>query len=165
MEDAAKLICRDGGRILNVGFGLGIIDRYIQSHNPQEHWIIEAHPQVIEKMKKDGWDKKPNIICIFDKWQNVLETLPKFDGIYFDTWQDISTKFTDKLNNLLNIGGKYLYFNGKVSAIEQWKELGYEVEVHKTILDNIDDNQTSNNEYYWSPTEKDFFHQLIIKEK
>ena len=54
MKDAASLICRDGGKILNIGFGLGIIDTYIQSYNIQEHWIIEAHPQVIHKMKEDG---------------------------------------------------------------------------------------------------------------
>ena len=37
-------------------------------------------------MKSEGWDKKPNVNCIFDKWQNVYKDLPKFDGIYFDTW-------------------------------------------------------------------------------
>ena len=46
MKDAAALICKGGGKILNIGFGLGLIDTYIQSHNVDEHWIIEAHPDV-----------------------------------------------------------------------------------------------------------------------
>ena len=32
MEHDAGIICKNGGDILNVGFGLGIIDNYIQSH-------------------------------------------------------------------------------------------------------------------------------------
>lgn len=35
-----------GGDVLNVGFGLGIIDTAIQSHRPRSHTIIEAHPDV-----------------------------------------------------------------------------------------------------------------------
>ena len=54
MKDAAALICKEGGKILNVGFGLGLIDNYIQSYNVDEHWIIEAPPDVQDKMKKDG---------------------------------------------------------------------------------------------------------------
>ena len=166
MGDAAKLICRDGGKILNVGFGLGLIDTHIQSHHPQEHWIIEAHPQVIKKMKEDGWDQKSNVTCIFNKWQNVLEDLPKFDGIYFDTWKDIRDSFEHKIGDLLNPGGKYLFFNGKsVVSSNMWEKMGYNVETHTTILDKIDENQTSGGVYYWKPDLKEFLHQLIIKQK
>jgi hypothetical protein len=32
MERHAEVICRGGGDVLNVGFGMGIIDGFIQQH-------------------------------------------------------------------------------------------------------------------------------------
>lgn len=55
MKESANIICENGGDILNIGFGLGIIDSYIQTHNPTSHWIIESHPIVYDKIKSDGW--------------------------------------------------------------------------------------------------------------
>ncbi len=111
MKDAASLICHNKGKILNVGFGLGLIDTYIQSYDVDEHWIIEAHPDVQNKMKKDGWDKKSNVTCLFDKWQNVYNELPKFDGIYFDTWKESLDLFHKIVPNILKPGGKYTYWS------------------------------------------------------
>ena len=165
MRDAAALICRDGGKILNIGFGLGLIDNYIQSYNPEEHWIIEAHPQVANKMKEEGWDKKKNVTCIFDKWQNVLKDLPKFDGIYFDTWLEKPdlVDYSKPLVDFLNPGGKLLEFNGQQSGTSTVRRMGFKVEEHITILDKVDLNQKSNGETYWNPKQKKFYHQLIIK--
>ena len=52
MEEAAKTICKNGGRVLNIGFGLGIIDSFIEKENIEEHWIIESNPVVLQKMKE-----------------------------------------------------------------------------------------------------------------
>jgi type IV protein arginine methyltransferase len=49
------------GRVLNIGFGMGIIDGYLQDRMPESHVIVEAHPAVIQKMKVLGWDKKPGV--------------------------------------------------------------------------------------------------------
>ena len=61
MEQAAEVITRKGGRVLNVGFGMGIIDSEIQKHMVDEHWIIEPHIDVFTKMMDDGWHLKPNV--------------------------------------------------------------------------------------------------------
>lgn len=37
---------RKGLDILNIGFGLGIIDTLIQESSPNRHVIVEAHPDV-----------------------------------------------------------------------------------------------------------------------
>ena len=47
MKLAAQTICQNGGRVLNVGFGMGLIDGYIEEENIDEHWIIEMHPDVL----------------------------------------------------------------------------------------------------------------------
>ena len=157
MKDAASLICRDGGRILNVGFGLGLIDTYIQSHRVQEHWIIEAHPDVQNKMKKDGWDQKYNVTCLFDKWQNVLNKLPKFDGIYFDTWKESLNPFHEIVPNILKPGGKYTYWApADLEVHSVFKSNNYKVEEDTIKLDYI----ASNQKYY--NTSKDLFNYKLI---
>jgi type IV protein arginine methyltransferase len=49
------------GRVLNIGFGMGIIDGYLQERKPESHVIVEAHPAVIQRMKEQGWDQKPGV--------------------------------------------------------------------------------------------------------
>jgi protein arginine N-methyltransferase 2 len=52
MELTAKLLAPSpGSRILNVGFGMGIIDRLFAATKPAAHHIIEAHPDVIAKLR------------------------------------------------------------------------------------------------------------------
>ena len=159
MKDAANLICKDGGKILNVGFGLGIIDNYIQSHNVKEHWIIEAHPQVQFKMTEEGWDKKENVTLIFDDWRNVLNELPKFDGIYFDTWKESLDLFHKIVPNILKPGGKYTYFSPTdLNVHSVFKSRKYKVQKYITKLDYIADNQN-----YYDKSNKNFTHRLITK--
>lgn len=159
MKDAASLICHNKGRILNIGFGLGFIDNYIQSHNVDEHWIIEAHPDVQNKMKKDGWDKKSNVTCLFDKWQNVCDDLPKFDGIYFDTWKELLDPFHKIVPNLLKPGGKYTYWSPTdLNVHSVFKTNEYKVENGTTKLDHIASNQN-----YFDKSNKNFTYRLITK--
>ena len=86
MKHQAAEICINGGDILNVGFGLGLMDKHIQSHNPNTHWIIESHPDVQRKIIEDGWLKKPNVKVIHGDWVNDIPKNKKYDGIFFDLW-------------------------------------------------------------------------------
>jgi protein arginine N-methyltransferase 2 len=102
-----------GKRVLNVGFGLGLIDGYISQGYPAKHTIIEAHPDVYKKMIKDGWDKKATII--FGRWQEVLDQLECYDAIFFDTFgefYDDLKEFHEILPNILDENGVYSFFNG-----------------------------------------------------
>ena len=71
--------------MLNIGFGLGIVDGCIQQRKPRAHTIIEAHPQIHKRMLELGWDKKANVNVVFGRWQDVVGKLGKFDAIFFDT--------------------------------------------------------------------------------
>lgn len=141
MVEHAKVMCpREGLDVLNVGFGLGLIDTELQKYKPRNHYIIEAHPDVYEHMKKLGWDKKPGVTILFGRWQDVVPTLTQtFDGIFFDTYGGSSSKknrcdikrrvevahlyvipefyddlraFHDAVPNILNSDGIYTWFNG-----------------------------------------------------
>ncbi|PKA54274.1 Potassium channel KOR2 [Apostasia shenzhenica] len=121
MEAHARAICDSGGdcgRILNVGFGMGLVDEAIQRYKPVGHTIIEAHPEIHDRMMRSGWGEKENVKIIFGKWQDVLpqlESFDQFDGIFFDTYGEYyedMREFHQHLPRLLKPGGIYSYFNG-----------------------------------------------------
>lgn len=106
--------------ILNIGFGMGIIDTMINEKNPTKHYICEAHPDVLAKMKQDGWYEKPNVVVLEGRWQEQLEKLLSkgdtyFNGIYYDTfsehYQDMLELF-DYVVGLLKPHGVFSFFNG-----------------------------------------------------
>lgn len=108
--------------VLNVGFGLGVIDRLIQDLHPCSHTIIEAHPgalsltaDVYSQMVANGWNEKPNVKIIFGRWQDVLHQLECYDAIFFDTFGEYYAdlkQFHDHVPNILDQHGVYSYFNG-----------------------------------------------------
>ncbi|KAI8393593.1 arginine N-methyltransferase 2 [Radiomyces spectabilis] len=117
MVEHAKVMCpREGLDVLNVGFGLGLIDSELQKYKPRNHYIIEAHPDVYAHMKELGWDKKPGVTILFGRWQDVVPTLTTtFDGIFFDTYgefYDDLRAFHEAVPNILKTDGIYTWFNG-----------------------------------------------------
>jgi len=123
MNAHAKILTRDGTkgkRVLNIGFGLGIVDTALQSHEPSLHVIIEAHPTVYEKMIKDGWGQMDNVRICFGRWQDELPKLIteglEFDGIFYDTYGEHFTDLEDfhvlMTKVLHKPDGIYSFFNG-----------------------------------------------------
>jgi spermidine synthase len=161
MKESAKVICQNGGNILNIGFGMGIIDTFIETYDIKSHTIIEAHPDVYNKMIQDGWDKKPNVKIIYSTWQNVINDLPKYDGIYYDTFYD--NGFYDLLlpniKNILNKGGVFSYWEGSSDQSinrKTIKILHKDFEFDKIIikLNNVPDTEEQNEKskkFYFNP--------------
>jgi type IV protein arginine methyltransferase len=123
MHKSADAILYEGClRVLNIGFGMGIIDSYIQSHSnrPVQHHIIEAHPDVLADMKAKGWYENDGVTIHEGKWQDILPMLAAegtmFDAIFFDTfaesYADFREFFSEQVIGLLEQGGKWSYFNG-----------------------------------------------------
>lgn len=88
MVEHAKVMCpKEGLNVINVGFGLGLIDTELQKYKPKNHYIIEAHPDVYAHMLELGWDKKPGVKILFGRWQDKISELDiLFDGVFFDTY-------------------------------------------------------------------------------
>lgn len=107
-------------KVLNVGFGMGIIDTILQETKPALHIIIEAHPDVHANMISQGWDKKNNVRICFGKWQDVVPNLINegitLDGIFFDTYGehflDLEDFHTLMCKLLAKPNGIYSFFNG-----------------------------------------------------
>lgn len=117
---ADKLCTRQGLRTMNVGFGMGIVDSMFLANNPAEHHIVEAHPQVIARMKEQGWFEKPNVRIHEGKWQDVLPKLVEegvsLDAIYYDTYaedyKDLKQFFDEYVIALLDSNGLFGFYNG-----------------------------------------------------
>ena len=82
MKAHAEITCRNGGDILEVGFGMGISADYIQEQDIKSHTIIELNDEIYEKAVE--WAKdKPNTEIVSGDWKSV-ELDRKFDAIFFD---------------------------------------------------------------------------------
>lgn len=82
MEAHARAVCSGGGHVLNIGFGMGLVDTAIQQYAPVTHTIIEAHPEVYKRMIQTGWADKQNVKIVFGRWQDVISQLETYDGNY-----------------------------------------------------------------------------------
>jgi protein arginine N-methyltransferase 2 len=121
MQKTVDRLCPEPGlRVLNVGHGMGIIDGIFQDKKVAVHHIIEAHPDVLARMRKDGWYEKPGVKIHEGRWQDVVPQLVEqnevFDGIYFDTFAEeykaLKEFFTEYVIGLLDPEGRFGFFNG-----------------------------------------------------
>ncbi|KAH7398793.1 S-adenosyl-L-methionine-dependent methyltransferase [Phaeosphaeria sp. MPI-PUGE-AT-0046c] len=111
---------KPGLKVMNVGHGMGLVDTAIQTHNPAEHHIIEAHPQVHQHLRETGWYDKPNVIIHEGRWQDILPKLVEqgvvLDGIYYDTFAEdyaaLKEFFAEYVIQLLAPDGKFGWYNG-----------------------------------------------------
>ena len=117
---AETLIPKSGLRCMNVGHGMGIVDTAIQTHDPAEHHIVEAHPQVLQRLRDQGWYDKPNVHIHEGRWQDVLPKLVEkgvvLDAIYYDTFAEdykaLKEFFSEYVIQLLDPAGKFGWYNG-----------------------------------------------------
>ncbi|GAA6017103.1 hypothetical protein JCM11491_003259 [Sporobolomyces phaffii] len=82
-------------RVVNVGFGLGIIDSFFQEYSPTTHLIIEPHPSVLAHARATGWYDRPGVRFFEGTWQEWIARLEsgadewvEYDAIYFDTYSE-----------------------------------------------------------------------------
>ncbi|KAI0837742.1 arginine N-methyltransferase 2 [Hypoxylon sp. FL0890] len=119
-----------GRRVLNIGFGMGIIDSMFAETRPSKHHIIEAHPAVLEHINspesKFGkeWESSGSSEGAYKvhsgKWQEVIPKLLEqgetYDAIYFDTfgedYSQLRMFFTEYVPGLLEEQGRFGFFNG-----------------------------------------------------
>jgi protein arginine N-methyltransferase 2 len=118
VQHTVDRLCHDhpgltkGLRILNIGFGLGIVRPHLQCPDrtrhsrpnqidsmfqalptpPAEHVIVEAHPDVLAHMEATGWMDKPGVTVLRGKWQDALTdpllAAGDFDVVYTDTFSE-----------------------------------------------------------------------------
>ncbi|ETI20332.1 hypothetical protein G647_08366 [Cladophialophora carrionii CBS 160.54] len=117
---AETLIPKKGLRVMNVGHGMGIVDTAIQTHAPAEHHIVEAHPQVLARLREQGWYNRSGVVIHEGRWQDVLPKLVdegvQLDAIYYDTFAEnysaLKEFFSEYVVQLLTPEGRFGWYNG-----------------------------------------------------
>lgn len=125
VPDGAK-----GKRILNIGFGMGIVDTMFASTKPSRHHIIEAHEEVLAQLDTPGsafgasWEASGSEDGAFKvhrgRWQDIVPILLErgevYDAVYFDTfgedYSQLRKFFTEYIPGLLESDGVFGFFNG-----------------------------------------------------
>ncbi|BGP15528.1 hypothetical protein JCM10213_006485 [Rhodosporidiobolus nylandii] len=116
---------RETLNVLNVGFGLGIVDSLLQEHNPTQHLIIEPHPSVLAFARANGWYDKPGVRFFEGTWKDWLKKLEAgeeegyacWDAVYFDTYSEHYSdlhSFFQALPDLLSSSphARFSFFHG-----------------------------------------------------
>ena len=165
MKKVCDTITTSGGDILNIGFGMGIIDTYIQESNPNSHTIIESHPDVIDYMKDNNWEVKAT--CIFGRWQDHMDNIGMFDGIYLDTWMDQRVPFIPNfLDKCLKVGGVFSIWYNQTEFDSLLSILSDDYEVSYVEMENdglIPKKQYENGGFYINPVLKNITIPLITR--
>lgn len=131
MKSLATIATSLGGRILEIGFGLGMSAGYIErSKKMVEHVVIECHPDVIKsargKFSKEFRSGRMKLLEGF--WEDVTAKLPdkSFDGILFDSCPLESGveyfqffPFFKEAFRLLKDDGVFTYFSDEAKEISK----------------------------------------------
>ena len=114
MAAHAQYVAENGGRILEIGFGLGISAGYIQSYGAESHVIVEIHPEIASKAR--NWGKKGRGVKVLEgDWYDLREDIEAngpYDGIFYDAFGDTNIKYlVEFCSGIINKGGRLTVWN------------------------------------------------------
>lgn len=144
MKKHAEIVCRKGGDILEIGFGMGISATYIQEFGCNSHTIVEYHPVVYENLLEWASDK-PNVIPIFGNWEIKSPYIKKrsYDGIFYDPYNFTQTNsFRNLVIDVIKPGGVFSYFEAMGKDVFKFgpklklEEIYIEEEIPKNLYHN-----------------------------
>lgn len=139
MKELAQIATQNGGRILEIGFGMGISSCFIHQHNIEEHVIIEANEHVYQYALSSSKDYPQKTTVHLGFWEDVTPHFSdeSFDGILFDTYplEELLIHcnhfpFFNEAFRLLKSGGIFTYYSDEVDSfslehLEFLKEAGW----------------------------------------
>ena len=147
MLELAKIASINGGKVLEVGFGMAISAHMLDEQAIDEHHIIEANDEIADKARAFAasaskttevhqgfsWDVAPNLAT------------GSFDGILYDTYplsagavNKHQQGFFEDAARLLRPGGIFTYFCNEAEKISDdeialLKEAGFSKVEHRVV--------------------------------
>ncbi len=135
MKSMARAVTESHGNILEIGFGRGLASSFIQACGVKSHTIIECNDSVIRRFFEPWRARLPDrdIRLARGKWQDVIETLGEFDGIFFQTYPLNEREFAEYLSRSvvfaehffpiaarhLRPGGAFTYLTHEIDSLSR----------------------------------------------
>lgn len=134
MQAMAQIVTESHGDVLELGFGIGISATYIQEAGVRSHTIVECNAEVVEEFER--WRARypdRDIRLVQGRWQDVVDRLGTFDGIFFDTYPTSETEFTETVLNSITFaehfiprasrlcrpGGVFTYYTNEIDSFSR----------------------------------------------
>jgi guanidinoacetate N-methyltransferase len=156
MRAMAKIVTETHGDVMEIGFGRGISATFIQEMGVQSHTIIECNDSVVERYQT--WKKQyteQNIRLIHARWQDAIDQLEKYDGIFFHTYPMNEAEYLEQAVNSitfaehffptasahLKVGGAFTYLTNEIdsfSRAHQRQVLQYFDSVTLSLVEPLD---------------------------
>jgi guanidinoacetate N-methyltransferase len=134
MQAMAEQVCRPGGDVLEIGFGRGVASGMIQDLAVGSHTIIECNPHVVASFGEwRGAYPGRDIRIVEGMWQDVIDGLGEFDGIFFHTYPlddqeyveqvaqsvTFAEHFFDTAAAHLRAGGAFTYLSNEADSLSR----------------------------------------------
>ncbi|MFO7570239.1 MAG: class I SAM-dependent methyltransferase [Smithellaceae bacterium] len=172
MKSLARIATSGGGRLLEVGFGLGISAKFIQAGPISEHVIIEANREVCRQAVRFAQTAAVPTIVHEGFWQDIVPAFASgsFQGILFDTYPmhlgEVHCQhfaFFEQARRLLSQGGVFTYYSDEAEDFspchrQALRDAGFS---DNCITGEICEVDTPLACEYWK--EKTFLSPIIIK--
>lgn len=134
MKAMADIVTERQGDVLEVGFGMGISATSIQAGRPRSHTIIECNREVMRAF--DEWARRyqgRDIRLVQGRWQDVVDEIGPFDGVFFDTYPASEAEFEEAVINSINFaegfipvaakllrpGGVFTYYTNEIDSFSR----------------------------------------------
>ena len=132
MQAMAEVVTESHGNILEIGFGCGVSATLIQEQKVLSHTIIECNDSVVKSFlewKELFKDKKINLV--HGLWQDTIDDLGLFDGIFFHTYPlnddeymknvhgraTFAEHFFETAAKHVRPGGVFTYFSNEIDSL------------------------------------------------
>ncbi len=147
MKELAAVVTRNGGVVLEVGFGMGISATYIQKYPVDRCIIIEANADVYANLEKFAKTAPHPVEPRFGLWQDVISSIPNesLDGVLFDAYPlsvddvDCHFLFFEHAFRVLKKGGVFTYYSDEATDyspehLQHLRAAGFE-QIEKTLCE------------------------------
>lgn len=134
MQAMANAVTASHGDILEIGFGRGIASTMIQENSVRSHTIIECNDSIVDRF--EDWRAKfpgADLRLVHGLWQDTLETLDQFDGVFFHTYPLNEEDFVEQIGNSTTFadhffphaakhlvdGGVFTYLSNEIDSLSR----------------------------------------------
>ena len=139
MRALAERVTSGGGRILEVGFGMGISAHEIIDCGCEFYEVIEPHPEIARNARQWAAEQPVPVTVHEGFWQDVVGSLePVYDGILFDTFPLSEAEAGSNHFEFIPVAGRLLRPSGLFGLYSD-ESLNFRTEHLRLLLESFDE--------------------------